>query len=68
MTVQLDVRSVINNSKTAYADFPFDLTGLYTNSLANKPNNNPSFHGERVMFDHNTDYAGVSVGWPAFED
>ena len=62
-TLKMNMVLMPNSYMTLWSNmtFPFDLTGLYTNSLANKPTNNPSFHGERVMFDHNTDYTGVSI-------
>ena len=62
-TLKMNMVLMPNSYMTLWSNmtFPFDLTGLYTNSLATKPTNNPSFHGERVMFDHNTDYTGVSI-------
>ena len=62
-TLKMNMVLMPNSYMTLWSNmtFPFDLTGLYTNYLAKKPNNNPSYSWERVMFDHNTDYAGVSV-------
>lgn len=35
--------------------FPFDLSGIYANSLATQPTNAPT-SDERVLYDHSTDY------------
>ncbi len=40
--------------------FPFDLTGLYTNSLGKQPTGVPT-NDERVMFDHSTDFYSSSI-------
>jgi len=41
--------------------FPFDLSGFYTNYLADEPTRNPANNEERVLFNHNTDYVGASI-------
>lgn len=41
--------------------FPFDLSGFYTNYLADEPTSNPANNEERVLFNHNTDYVGASI-------
>lgn len=62
-TLKMNMVLMPNSYMTLWSNmtFPFDLTGLYTNYLATKPNNNPSYNTERVMFDHNTDYVPMSV-------
>lgn len=40
--------------------FPFDLSGLYTNSLAKQPTTAPSSN-ERALFDHSTDFYGATI-------
>ena len=40
--------------------FPFDLTGLYANSLAKQPTSVPT-NDERVMYDHSTDYYSSTI-------
>ncbi len=41
--------------------FPFDLSGFYTNYLADEPTDSPMNNEERVLFNHNTDYVGASI-------
>lgn len=40
--------------------FPFDLTGLYTNSLGKQPTQVPT-NDERVLYDHSTDYYSSTI-------
>ena len=56
-TLKMNMVLMPNSYMTLWSNmtFPFDLTGLYTNYLAKKPNNNPSYSWERVMFAHNPD-------------
>lgn len=62
-TLKMNMVLMPNSYMTLWTNmtFPFDLTGLYTNYLADHPNTNPSFHWERVPFDHNTDYTPASI-------
>lgn len=62
-TLKMNMVLMPNSYMTLWTNmtFPFDLTGLYTNYMAEKPNNNPSYNWTRVMFDHNTDYAAAGV-------
>lgn len=39
---------------------PFDLSGFYSNNLATRPTNAPTFD-ERVLYDHSTDYYSATV-------
>ena len=41
--------------------FPFDMSGFYTNYLADDPTRSPMNNEERVLFNHNTDYVGASI-------
>ena len=62
-TLKMNMVLMPNSYMTLWTNmtFPFDLTGLYTNYLAEHPTTNPSYHWERVPFDHNTDYSPVSI-------
>ena len=41
--------------------FPFDMSGLFTNSYAKNPTQIPNNHDERVLFDHSTDYYSSTI-------
>lgn len=62
-TLKMNMVLMPNSYMTLWTNmtFPFDLTGLYTNYLAEHPNHNPSYNWTRVMFDHNTDYTAAGV-------
>lgn len=62
-TLKMNMVLMPNSYMTLWTNmtFPFDLSGIYANNLATKPTNNPSYNWERVLFDHNTDYAGATV-------
>lgn len=62
-TLKMNMVLMPNSYMTLWTNmtFPFDLTGLYTNYLADHPNNNPSYNWTRVPFDHNTDYTAAGV-------
>ncbi|MCQ2061727.1 MAG: hypothetical protein MJY99_00125 [Fibrobacter sp.] len=62
-TLKMNMVLMPNSYMTLWTNmtFPFDLTGLYTNYLADHPTRNPGFHWTRVPFDHNTDYTPASV-------
>ena len=62
-TLKMNMVLMPNSYMTLWTNmtFPFDLSGLYTNYLADHPTRNPDYHWSRVPFDHNTDYAAASV-------
>ena len=41
--------------------FPFDMSGLFTNTYAKNPTQIPNNHDERVLFDHSTDYYSSTI-------
>ncbi|MCQ2108649.1 MAG: hypothetical protein MJZ05_07790 [Fibrobacter sp.] len=60
--LNVNVVAMPNSYMTLWTNLsiPFDLSGYYTNYLANEPNGVPT-HDERVMVEHSTDFYGPTV-------
>ena len=60
--LNVNIVSMPNSYITLFTNllFPFDLTGLYANSLGKQPTGVPT-NDERVMYDHSTDFYSASI-------